>query len=107
MKLFADALKKGNRTEYMWKIRKRNKQVYNCYTALVFGVLSVAIPAVSFSAPTGGEIVAGTGSIGQQCLMIIFPSYVEHYILPFKGDGTRVSVAFNLTFSPNALSRGY
>jgi uncharacterized protein (TIGR02466 family) len=40
-------------------------------------------------------------------LFVMFPSYIEHYILPFKGPGTRISVAYNLTFSPTALSQGY
>ena len=36
--------------------------------------------------------------------MVMFPSYMEHYVLPFKGKGHRISIAFNLTFAPNALS---
>lgn len=37
--------------------------------------------------------------------VVMFPSYMEHYVLPFKGEGTRISIAFNLTFAPNALSQ--
>ncbi len=101
MKLFADALKKGNRTEYMWKIRKRNKQVYNCYTALVFGVLSVAIPAVSFSAPTGGEIVAGTGSIGQQGLNTNINQGSQKLDINWQTFSTNTNEAVNF-FQPNS-----
>lgn len=29
-------------------------------------------------------------------LMILFPSYVPHAVLPHQGDGTRISIAFNV-----------
>lgn len=31
-------------------------------------------------------------------LVAMFPSYIEHYVLPFKGNDKRISVAFNITF---------
>lgn len=34
----------------------------------------------------------------QHSRMILFPSYVEHYVLPFRGPGKRVSIAFNIRF---------
>ena len=36
---------------------------------------------------------------------VMFPSFLEHYVLPFKGDGVRISIAYNITFPPNALQR--
>jgi hypothetical protein len=38
-------------------------------------------------------------------ITVMFPSFLEHYVLPFKGDGVRISIAYNITFSPNALQR--
>lgn len=29
-------------------------------------------------------------------LILLFPSWIQHSALPFKGDGTRISVAFNI-----------
>lgn len=28
-------------------------------------------------------------------LMVIFPSWIDHQVLPFEGDGARISIAFN------------
>lgn len=39
---------------------------------------------------TSVRIPPKTGNI------IMFPSYLEHYVLPFKGDGERISIAFNI-----------
>ena len=36
-------------------------------------------------------------------ITVLFPSFLEHYVLPFKGSGDRISIAYNATFSPNAL----
>lgn len=33
-------------------------------------------------------------------LMILFPSYVPHAVLPHRGDGQRISIAFNLRKEP-------
>jgi uncharacterized protein (TIGR02466 family) len=33
-------------------------------------------------------------------LMILFPSYVPHMVLPHNGNGTRISIAFNLRNEP-------
>ncbi len=71
------------------------------------GNLVLADPRIRASVAPVRDQVSSVMIPPKPGLMVIFPSYVEHYILPFKGDGTRVSVAFNLTFSPNALSRGY
>ena len=38
-------------------------------------------------------------------MIVMFPSYLEHYVLPFKGEGKRISIAFNISFAPNALSQ--
>ena len=36
-------------------------------------------------------------------ITVLFPSYLEHYVLPFRGSGERISIAYNVMFSPNAL----
>ena len=36
-------------------------------------------------------------------ITVLFPSFLEHYVLPFKGTGERISIAYNVIFSPNAL----
>jgi uncharacterized protein (TIGR02466 family) len=33
-------------------------------------------------------------------LMVLFPSYVPHMVLPHEGTGTRISIAFNLCKQP-------
>ncbi|MCE3232908.1 MAG: hypothetical protein K0R98_1165 [Rickettsiaceae bacterium] len=38
--------------------------------------------------------------------IVMFPSYLKHYVMPFKGKGERISVAANLSFSQSAL-QGY
>ncbi len=39
----------------------------------------------------------------QTSRMVLFPSFLEHYVLPFKGPGERISVAFNIRFQRAAL----
>lgn len=39
--------------------------------------------------------------------IVMFPSYMEHYVLPFKGEGERISIAFNIAFSPNMVGGDY
>jgi hypothetical protein len=34
--------------------------------------------------------------------MVVFPSWLYHFVNPFYGDGTRVSVAFNVEWQPAA-----
>ena len=36
-------------------------------------------------------------------ITVLFPSFLEHYVLPFKGAGERISIAYNVIFSPNTL----
>lgn len=31
--------------------------------------------------------------------LILFPSWMQHFVTPFTGEGTRITVAFNCTFS--------
>jgi uncharacterized protein (TIGR02466 family) len=30
--------------------------------------------------------------------LVLFPSWVQHYVLPFQGEGERITVAFNCSF---------
>jgi uncharacterized protein (TIGR02466 family) len=36
---------------------------------------------------------------------ILFPSWLEHFVLPFKGEGVRISIAYNVALSPSAVQR--
>jgi len=36
-------------------------------------------------------------------MAVMFPSWLEHFVLPFKGDGLRISIACNFVLSPSAL----
>lgn len=38
---------------------------------------------------------------------VMFPSYLEHYVLPFRGKGERISIAFNLAFPPHLVGGDY
>ena len=31
--------------------------------------------------------------------LVLFPSWVNHQVLPYQGDGTRITVAFNAWFT--------
>ncbi len=54
-------------------------RIRSCLGPLVHQCTSIRIP------PQPGAIV-------------MFPSYIEHYVLPFKGKGERISIAFNIYF---------
>ena len=36
-------------------------------------------------------------------ITVLFPSFLEHYVLPFKGSGERISIAYNMSLSPKSL----
>src|SRR5262245_44211320 len=56
------------------------------------------------------EMVATPGSpFGQRAIfrpepgmMVLFPSWLYHFVNPFQGDGERISVAFNVQWQPAA-----
>ena len=33
----------------------------------------------------------------EACLMLLFPSWLYHYVNTFHGQGERISIAFNVT----------
>lgn len=35
-------------------------------------------------------------------MMLMFPSWLYHFVNPFQGDGERISIAFNVQFQPIA-----
>mgnify|MGYP001402953691 CR=1 FL=1 len=49
------------------------------------------------------------GSVGSESLlirpqpgmMVVFPSWIEHWVHPFYGEGQRISIAINITFAGN------
>jgi uncharacterized protein (TIGR02466 family) len=36
-------------------------------------------------------------------MLVMFPSYMEHYVMPFYSEGERISIAFNIHLSENAI----
>ncbi len=46
--------------------------------------------------PIPGTIMGGTLSVTPSAgFMVLFPAWLDHQVLPFQGDGTRISIAFN------------
>ncbi len=36
-------------------------------------------------------------------MVVMFPSWLDHFVLPFKGEGLRISIACNFVLSPSAI----
>lgn len=54
-------------------------------------------PLLAFGVP-GGQSVGASELIRPKAgMMIIFPSWLSHAVRPYKGTGTRISIAFNLS----------
>jgi uncharacterized protein (TIGR02466 family) len=54
-------------------------------------------PALTFNAPGGQTVGASELLRPQPGLMTLFPSWVSHQVRPYRGDGVRISVAFNFS----------
>lgn len=39
--------------------------------------------------------------------MVMFPSWMEHYVVPFRGNDERISIAFNIALDQKARSSSY
>ena len=62
------------------------------------GELVISDPRVrAYAMPVENQLVTHTVQHTPGRLAI-FPSYVEHYVLPFKGPGMRLSIAINVRF---------
>jgi len=58
---------------------------------------SMYAPLLCFRGP-GGSSVGATELLPPRAgVMIMFPSWLSHGVRPYNGDGTRISVAFNLS----------
>ena len=46
--------------------------------------------------PIPGTIMGGTLSVTPSAgFLVVFPAWLDHQVLPFRGDGVRISIAFN------------
>ncbi len=53
-------------------------------------------PGLVFNVPNGNEVGAQIALLPQAGTMLLFPSWLTHGVKPYLGEGTRISVAFNL-----------
>lgn len=63
---------------------------------------------IEFQDPRPGNIHGGKEAVQPEAgLMLMFPSWINHYVNPFKGKGERISIAFNLDVevTPHSLRR--
>ena len=37
-------------------------------------------------------------------MMLMFPSWLKHYVHPYQGPGVRISISFNSWFEPGGLA---
>ena len=55
-------------------------------------------PVATYSQMPTGE--SGVIAIGPEAgMMVAFPAWLEHAVHPFRGDGQRISIAVNITFT--------
>jgi uncharacterized protein (TIGR02466 family) len=58
---------------------------------------SMYAPLLCFRGP-GGNSVGATELVPPRAgVMILFPSWLSHGVRPYGGDGTRISISFNLS----------
>lgn len=54
-------------------------------------------PHLAFNLP-GGQSVGASETVRPQAgLMLMFPAWLSHAVRPYRGTGTRISIAFNLS----------
>ncbi len=54
-------------------------------------------PMLTFAGPEGASLGASQTVIPRAGMMILFPSWLQHGVRPYRGDGRRISVAFNMS----------
>ena len=54
-------------------------------------------PMLTFAGPEGASLGASQTVIPRAGMMILFPSWLQHGVRPYRGRGQRISVAFNLS----------
>lgn len=63
---------------------------------------------IEFQDPRPGNIHGGKERVQpEEGLLLMFPSWLNHYVNPFRGKGERISIAFNIDaeFVPRAVRR--
>lgn len=54
-------------------------------------------PALTFAGRDGPAVGAAEMLTPRSGMMVLFPSWLQHAVRPYRGDGLRISVAFNLS----------
>ena len=62
------------------------------------GDLVLCDPRVRAFATPVDESIITVNMTHETGTLMLFPGYMEHYVLPFKGPGIRMSVAVNFRF---------
>ncbi len=54
-------------------------------------------PLLTFAGPDGASLGASQTLPPRSGMMILFPSWLQHAVRPYRGEQTRISIAFNLS----------
>ncbi len=54
-------------------------------------------PKLAFSMPQGQSVGASETVRPKSGMMVLFPSWLSHAVRPYRGQATRISIAFNLS----------
>ena len=54
-------------------------------------------PLLTFAGPGGASLGASELITPAAGMMVLFPSWLQHAVRPYKGDAVRISIAFNLS----------
>ena len=54
-------------------------------------------PKLAFSMPQGQSVGASETLHPKSGMMVLFPSWLSHAVRPYRGQATRISIAFNLS----------
>jgi uncharacterized protein (TIGR02466 family) len=57
-------------------------------------------PSLCFNQPNGPALGASELLSPRAGMMVLFPSWLQHQVRPYKGEATRISIAFNLSLPP-------
>ncbi|MFQ5783985.1 MAG: filamentous hemagglutinin N-terminal domain-containing protein [Alphaproteobacteria bacterium] len=91
-----------NRTEFRWRLRKRNKhEVSICTQMMMFSFGALAFAGVAVAGPTGGEIVGGSGAITQDGLATNIDQTSQRLNIDWRTFSTAVDESINF-HQPNA-----
>jgi hypothetical protein len=54
-------------------------------------------PALTFAGRDGPAVGAAEMLTPRAGMMVLFPSWLQHAVRPYRGQGLRISIAFNLS----------